>query len=830
MFAYALVLLFLIRIRFPRNTPINEIIIRRYGRPVLQQYRSVEKNYFKMRKLEDDIRFLNLCKDYNIIPKFLKFKVYNVRLYTTKLYRSWLFKLLDTEIRNQSKKLKNCVNVYESTMNELKVVLSYIDFKCLTSIAKSNGDKKMINVLITHNRKLKDLGVDVSKGVDCNKVIFNLSNRVLTEEEKNVLSLGLEFGLKPSKISFFRYFLNFEKLCGILKNCNKYGTESWNVVFNKISVIANNSYKNFYRNKHSDPINDKRVEILKSLRDDDNIIITRPDKGKGVVIVDKDNYIERMKTILGDFTKFRILKTNISAHILKLEDKLNRLLRTLKPLIGEIAYNNIYISGSKPGSLYGLPKIHKVGNPFRPIVSSIGTFNYNLAKFLVPIISPLTSNEHTIDNSTKFVNELVGSDLPHNFVMASFDVESLFTNVPLKETTDIIIDKLVNGDFDTRGLNREQLKKLLNIATSESVFMFDNELYSQIDGVCMGSCLGPTYANAFLCHFEDIWLNECPVTFKPLYYRRYIDDTFLIFKDVSHIQLFLNYLNAKHPNIRFTCEMENNSKLSFLDTELMKENGKLVTSTYRKPTFTGLGLNYLSYSPYLYKVNSIKTLINRAYNICSNYFTLDKELKFLKTFFECNAFPSFLFARILRQFLNDKFSPKSIVHTALKDRKYIKLPYLGHISFSVRNQLNIILRQSFPQVDFRFVFTNQFTISSLLKKPKPRPFDLTSGSVYSFSCPRCNARYVGSSTRWLQHRISDHKGISIRTGYPLSTPMYSAIREHSETHDHAFTYKDFKILNTASFRTDLLILESLYISKMKPNLNNTTTAHQLYTQ
>ena len=105
---------------------------------------------------------------------------------------------------------------------------------------------------------------------------------------------------------------------------------------------------------------------------------------------------------------------------------MNIQLRNIKPLIGELAYNNIYVSGSKPGILYGLPKIHKEDNPLRPIVSSIGTFNYNLAKFLVPIISPLTFNEHTIDNSTKFVNELIASNLPHNFTMASFDVESLF--------------------------------------------------------------------------------------------------------------------------------------------------------------------------------------------------------------------------------------------------------------------------------------------------------------------------------------------------------------------------------------------------------------------
>ena len=67
----------------------------------------------------------------------------------------------------------------------------------------------------------------------------------------------------------------------------------------------------------------------------------------------------------------------------------------------------MYSSGSRPGTLYGLPKIHKLGNPLRPIVSSIGTFSYNLAKFLVPIISPLTKNEYTVENSYEFVDNLL---------------------------------------------------------------------------------------------------------------------------------------------------------------------------------------------------------------------------------------------------------------------------------------------------------------------------------------------------------------------------------------------------------------------------------------
>ena len=62
---------------------------------------------------------------------------------------------------------------------------------------------------------------------------------------------------------------------------------------------------------------------------------------------------------------------------------------------------------------------------------------------------------------------------------------------------------------------------------------FNGTYYEQVDGVAMGSPLGPTLANIFLCHWEEIWLEKCPLKFKPLYYKRYMDDTFLLFSSIN---------------------------------------------------------------------------------------------------------------------------------------------------------------------------------------------------------------------------------------------------------------------------------------------------------
>ena len=82
----------------------------------------------------------------------------------------------------------------------------------------------------------------------------------------------------------------------------------------------------------------------------------------------------------------------------------------------------------------------------------------------------------------------------------------------------------------------------------------------------MGGPLGAHMANIFLCFNEELWLDQCPIEFKPLYYKRYLDDTFCIFQDHSHIDKFCNYLNTCHSNFKFTSEIENNDILNFLDS------------------------------------------------------------------------------------------------------------------------------------------------------------------------------------------------------------------------------------------------------------------------
>ena len=125
-----------------------------------------------------------------------------------------------------------------------------------------------------------------------------------------------------------------------------------------------------------------------------------------------------------------------------------------------------------------------------------------------------------------------------------------------------------------KGISKNDFRDLLNLATKESFFTFNNKFYIQVDGVAMGSPLGPVLASIFLSHYEENGLNKYPIKFKSSFYRRYVDDIFALFESSESADSFGEYKSSKHQNINFTVEKENVSSLSFLDVKICRKNVK----------------------------------------------------------------------------------------------------------------------------------------------------------------------------------------------------------------------------------------------------------------
>ena len=228
--------------------------------------------------------------------------------------------------------------------------------------------------------------------------------------------------------------------------------------------------------------------------------------------------------------------------------------------------------------------------------------------------------------------------------MASLDVDSLFTNIPLGETIDICVDNLYNDNENPPNIPKHNFCNLLN------------KYYKQVDGVATGSPLGPALANIFMCSFESKWLRNCANNFKSVFYRRYIDDIFILFSSPDHADKFRKYLSSKHPNIKFSIEKEEDGCLPFLDVNIFCENDKFATDVCRKKTFSGVYTNFKSFILETYKIGLIKSLLFRCFSLCCDFIKFHHEIDKLKSILYKNSYPRDLVDKCIKEFLDKKLA------------------------------------------------------------------------------------------------------------------------------------------------------------------------------
>ena len=205
-----------------------------------------------------------------------------------------------------------------------------------------------------------------------------------------------------------------------------------------------------------------------------------------------------------------------------------------------------------------------------------------------------------------------------------------------------------------------------------------------------------------MSHFEEKALNKYDGN-PPLYYKRYVDDTFLIFNDRDDCELFFDFLNLQHKNIKFTLEIENNDCIPFLDVLVTRTvDGFISTSLYRKCTFSGLYMKFESFVPQHFKRNLVFGLLNRAWKICSSSELFNQEMENIKQLLKSNGFPVKFLNKHFKSFLNKKMSVNNIacdVYGPAKKNVYLSLPYCGQNSVKLGRQMNRMLAKVAPWVN-----------------------------------------------------------------------------------------------------------------------------------
>ena len=562
---------------------------------------------------------------------------------------------------------------------------------------------------------------------------------------------------------------------------------------------------------------------LLELKKDTSIKICFYDKGNGVLIVNSDEYYDKLNEIVLDRSKFTEVKVNpkLAHPIIRNENKIkNYLAKHVKDCISKSEYEFIVPSGSQPGKLYGLGKVHKPNIPFRPVVSMICTAEYNLGKYLDKCIKRHIPSKFMLDSTSSFLDRISNFVFKPSDVLISFDVVSLFTNVPLKETISEIAEIVYKSDSPPT-FGKDVFIRLMEFATS-GMFLYNDRLYKQTDGVTMGSPLGPTLANFCLGILEskmfENGLNGPDSSQYPALYLRYVDDIFCVFREGVPYQAFLDKLNDLHPNLKFTYEL-GPKMLPFLDTCISlptSSTDSFTSKIFRKSSYTSLILNFSAMCPQKWKFGLIQCLLHRAYMISSSWDIFHKEVEFLKNLFIRNGYPVKTFYTCLRRFVNNKF--KKDTKTKIVDDKVetmFFIPYIGMSSVIYGRKIREILKSNYC-VDVRIVFTS-FKVRNYFSLKSRTPSSLLSNVVYKFQC-LCDTDqvYIGKTKRHLTVRVREHGN------------SRSAIFDHlqlcSRCKDN-FSCNRFKILDRGRDDFETTIKEALYIKNSRPKLNK-----QLYTQ
>ena len=445
-------------------------------------------------------------------------------------------------------------------------------------------------------------------------------------------------------------------------------------------------------------------------------------------------------------------------------------------------------------------------------MSSIGTFNYQLASFLGDFVKDITPSEYSSKDTFTFIKDLKQNNIKNKF-MVSFDVCSLFTNIPLQETIDLAVNLIFEKNNNLK-ITKKELTELFLFATAKTNFIFNDVIYDQVDGIAMGSPLAPILANLFMGYNETNWLSQYQGN-KPSFYRRYVDDVFATFENEDDAELFFEYLNQRHPNIKFTKEFNNNGKLPFLDI-LISNSEDINTSVYHKDTYSGLLTNFKSFVPYIYKSRLLHTLIDRTYKINSSWVGFDLDIKKLTTYLLRNLFPKKVIERALKQYLDQKLDSnkqkKNCETNKDKNVRYFSLPYIGNLSNDVKTKIEkLVKRFCKDSIDIKIIF-NTKKISSYFSSKDLVPKQFVSNVVYKFVCRECNSCYVGRTHKYFDDRRKKH----------LETDKNSAILKHLKNNSNCKAKNDktsFSIIDFAKTNYELALKEAMHIKWIKPNLN-----------
>ena len=740
------------------------------------------------------LKFLENCNKADIIPRFLKFRVPNNGCFHDRTVRDFQLKLLRKEIVTAKSDVKHSM---EKVTNNRKEIQHNISYKCLPSIVLHTR-MFLRRVRSNQTNKLNDKLHRLSEEQE--RPLFNVHNTVmcygLMKTPPKFVMDTLSLGSRNSIMEVFNQNEVLAELDGLLRFCRQHDVSD--DVMTDINVKTLNYIKNCKKQKSP-----RNIQMTRRYLKENGLLAIPFDKGIGICLMKTETYNEKLCDItnLPQFQKVHQKRKNEKHPVMKEEERVTGTLKQLKDQnkITDSLFDKLKPTGSQPPRLYGLAKVHKTNVPLRPVLSMPGSAYYRIAKRVADWLSVV--KECQTNSSSKSISEsLKDIHLAEDEELISFDVSSLYTNVPVEEAINHCAELLYSGRYETPPISKDTFIELTTLCSCNVLLLTNDGYYRQSDGLAMGSPPAPNLANGWLSKFDTQIRDDATL------YSRYMDDILRNIK-TNEITEKLDEINSYHPNLRFTMERENENCIPFLDMKLINAGGKLTSTWYSKSTDTGLTMNFHALAPIKYKRSVVSGMVYRIHHACSTWKHFHESLRKAKILLENNQYPRSFYDPIIERTISKICQTTDNENEVQQEeeepeKKLIFLQYRGKVTENFERSLK---RLNAP---CKIVTTIRKLRTVLPSLKAPVEKSLQSGLVYQITCSRCQSCYVGQTVRHLLTRVKEH----MRAGTPVGN--------HFRSCDLLPTMDDVKII-AKSVRSiyHLMTLEALCIKAIKPAIN-----------
>ena len=595
--------------------------------------------------------------------------------------------------------------------------------------------------------------------------VVNYTNITFTDNELKLLNKGPKYNLhhKP-KNWITNLALEAETAISLLPTSDR--TYYRKQVAERINQLHNQEPPKHFQNDRTEW---RAIKTIKHKLKNNNATITSADKSNALVILPTAQYQKKIQ----DFITSNNLYTPTTNPTKKYQRQVRKVInKSTKMINTNTKWKYINLNPSAP-TIRGLIKIHKTDQPIRPIVNWRNAPAYKLAKLLAHTIQEHTPLPYTfnISNTTQLIHQLKETPITPTTRFASLDITNMYSNIPTKETKQILNDMLSRNTMDPK--SRSEILSWFDTVTQQNYFSNNSDIILQRDGLAMGAPSSSTISEIFLQSLEHTKLIPIVEQHRLINYFRYVDDILIVY-DTLHtdINAITNSFNALHPNMKFTNETEHNNRINFLDITIKRQDNHVNISVYRKPTYTDTIIPYSSNHPTSQKHAAVRFLYHRlkSYQL-GNTETQQEEIA-IHNILHNNGFPIPNHTHNHRPKLNTIPTPPPEPPHQPPAKKWCTFTYIGKEATKIT--------KLFKDTNLQIAYRTNNTIQKHLTQKNHTPDKYTQSGIYKLTCSDCHKAYVGQTGRDFYTRFKEHK-----RAFQYNTTQ-SKFAQHLLTHGHTF--------------------------------------------